>query len=180
MKQRRIKAAFIRGGTSKGVFFRAGDLPADPAERDAVLLSALGSPDPYGRQLDGLGGGISSVSKAVIVGRSARADADVDYTFAQVAVDRPVVDMAGTCGNLSSAVGPFAVEEGLVEAAGGETVVRVYNTNTDKIFLARFLVDEGEAVVDGLQAIPGAVSYTHLTLPTTDVGGCWRGGGGEF
>ena len=113
MKQRRIKAAFIRGGTSKGVFFRAGDLPADPAERDAVLLSALGSPDPYGRQLDGLGGGISSVSKAVIVGRSARADADVNYTFAQVAVDRPVVDMAGTCGNLSSAVGPFAVEEEL-------------------------------------------------------------------
>ena len=172
MKQRRIKAAFIRGGTSKGVFFRAGDLPADPAERDAVLLSALGSPDPYGRQLDGLGGGISSVSKAVIVGRSARADADVDYTFAQVAVDRPVVDMAGTCGNLSSAVGPFAVEEGLVEAPRGEIVVRVYNTNTDKIFLARFLVDEGEAVIDGLQAIPGVSTLgAPVALEFLDPGG---------
>ena len=153
-------------------FFRAADLPADPAERDAVLLSALGSPDPYGRQLDGLGGGISSVSKAVIVGRSARADADVDYTFAQVAVDRPVVDLAGTCGNLSSAVGPFAVEEGLVEAPRGEIVVRVYNTNTDKIFLARFLVDEGEAVIDGLQAIPGVSTLgAPVALEFLDPGG---------
>ena len=163
MKQARIKAAFIRGGTSKGVFFRAGDLPGgdgpDGARvRDAVLLAALGSPDPYARQLDGLGGGISSLSKAVIVGRSARSDADVDFTFAQVAVDRPVVDYAGTCGNLSSAVGPFAVDEGLFEANDGEAVVRVYNTNTDKIFHARFEVADGEAVVTGEQPIPGVAS----------------------
>ena len=126
MKQRRIKAAFIRGGTSKGVFFRAGDLPADEIERDVALLRALGSPDPYERQLDGLGGGLSSLSKAVIIGRSDRDDADIDYTFAQVSVTEPLVDYAGTCGNLSSATGPFAVDEGLIEASDGETVVRVW------------------------------------------------------
>ena len=151
MRQKRIKAAFIRGGTSKGVFFRAGDLPDDQALRDAVLLRVLGSPDPYERQLDGLGGGLSSLSKAVIIGRSAREDADIDYTFAQVSVDEPLVDYAGTCGNLSSATGPFAIDEGLIEAANGEMVVRVFNTNTAKIFHARFDVDEGEAVVEGGQ-----------------------------
>ena len=155
MKQRRIKAAFIRGGTSKGVFFRAGDLPDDVAQRNAVLLRALGSPDPYGRQLDGLGGGLSSLSKAVIIGRSARADADIDYTFAQVSVNEPFVDYAGTCGNLSSATGPFAVDEGLVEVGTGEAVVRVFNTNTSKIFHARFDVEDGEACVEGEQRIPG-------------------------
>ena len=99
MAQRRIPAAFIRGGTSKGVFFHAGDLPSDEAARDTIFLQALGSPDAYQRQLDGLGGGISSLSKAVIIARSRRPDADIDYTFAQVAVDEPVVDYASTCGN---------------------------------------------------------------------------------
>ena len=155
MNQRRIKAAFIRGGTSKGMFFRAGDLPEDAARRDAVLLRALGSPDPYERQLDGLGGGLSSLSKAVVVGRSARDDADINYTFAQVSVNEPLVDYAGTCGNLSSATGPFAVDEGLVDVPDGETVVRVFNTNTSKIFHARFDVWAGETVVDGEQRIPG-------------------------
>lgn len=155
MKQHRIKAAFIRGGTSKGVFFRAGDLPDDPELRDAVLLRALGSPDPYERQLDGLGGGLSSLSKAVIIARSARDDADIDYTFAQVSVTDPLVDYAGTCGNLSSATGPFAVDEGLIEANDGEMVVRVFNTNTAKIFHARFEVAHGEGVVEGPQRVPG-------------------------
>lgn len=155
MKQHRIRAAFIRGGTSKGVFFRAGDLPDDPQLRDAVLLRALGSPDPYERQLDGLGGGLSSLSKAVIIGPSARDDADIDYTFAQVSVTDPLVDYAGTCGNLSSATGPFAVDEGLIEAHDGEMVVRVFNTNTAKIFHARFEVAHGEGVVEGAQRIPG-------------------------
>jgi 2-methylaconitate cis-trans-isomerase PrpF len=158
MKQRRIRAAFIRGGTSKGVFFRAGDLPESLAERDAVLLRALGSPDPYERQLDGLGGGLSSVSKAVIIGRSARDDADIDYTFAQVSVNEPLVDYAGTCGNLSSATGRFAIDEELIEARDGENVVRVFNTNTSKIFLARFDVADGEAVIDGHQRISGVAS----------------------
>ncbi|MFY0611228.1 MAG: PrpF family protein [Hyphomicrobiaceae bacterium] len=155
MKQKRIKAAFIRGGTSKGVFFRAGDLPEQSTERDAILLRALGSPDPYERQLDGLGGGLSSLSKAVIIGRSARDDADIDYTFAQVSVDAPLVDYAGTCGNLSSATGPFTVDEGLIQVDDGEAVIRVFNTNTSKIFLARFDVRDGEATVEGEQRIPG-------------------------
>ena len=177
MKQRRIKAAFIRGGTSKGVFFRAGDLPDDPSERDAVLLRALGSPDPYERQLDGLGGGLSSLSKAVVIGRSARDDADIDYTFAQVSVNEPLVDYAGTCGNLSSATGPFAIDEGIIEAADGEAVVRVFNTNTSKIFHARFSVENGEAVVEGGQRIPGVNSAgARVALEFLSPGGSMTSG----
>ena len=146
MTQQRIPAAFIRGGTSKGVFFHARDLPQEQCTRDEIFLEVLGSPDRYQRQLDGLGGGISSLSKAVVIAPSARTDADIDYTFAQVAVDQPVVDYASTCGNLSSAVGPFAVDEALVEAPDGETVVRVYNTNTAKVFRARFEVRGGKAI----------------------------------
>ena len=176
MKQQRIKASFIRGGTSKGVFFRAGDLPGDPAQRDAILLRALGSPDPYQRQLDGLGGGLSSVSKAVVIGRSARDDADIDYTFAQVSVDEPLVDYAGTCGNLSAATGPFAIDERLIEAQDGEVVVRVFNTNTSKIFHARFDVADGESVVEGEQCIPG-VSHAggRVALEFLSPGGSMTG-----
>lgn len=177
MAQRRIRAAFIRGGTSKGVFFRAGDLPDNAKLRDAILLRALGSPDSYGRQLDGLGGGISSLSKAVIVGPSDRPGADVDFTFAQVAVDAPFVDYAGTCGNLSSAVGPFAVDEGIVPAHGGETVVRVFNTNTSKIFHARFYVQDAEAVVVGEQMIPGVSQPgAPVALEFLEPGGSMTGG----
>lgn len=155
MAQRRIPAAFIRGGTSKGVFFHARDLPGDQAARDRIFLDVLGSPDRYQRQLNGLGGGISSLSKAVVIAPSTHPDADIDYTFAQVAVDEPVVDYAATCGNLSSAVGPFAVDEGLIDAVDGQTTIRVFNTNTRKIYHARFVVKDGEAVVTGDQAIPG-------------------------
>jgi len=177
MRQRRIQAAFIRGGTSKGVFFRAGDLPENPDERDAILLRALGSPDPYQRQLDGLGGGLSSVSKAVIIGPSARDDADIDYTFAQVSVNEPLVDYAGTCGNLSSATGPFAVDEGLIAACDGENVVRVFNTNTSKIFLARFDVADDEAVVEGGQRIPGVASAgARVALEFLSPGGSMTSG----
>ena len=112
-----LPAVFMRGGSSKGVFFHARDLPAEREAVDRILLSVLGSPDPYGRQLDGMGGGISSLSKAVVIGPPTHPEADVDYTFAQVAVDRPVVDWRDNCGNLSSAVGPFAVDEGLVRRA---------------------------------------------------------------
>jgi 2-methylaconitate cis-trans-isomerase PrpF len=177
MKQRRIKAAFIRGGTSKGIFFRAGDLPDNSAERDAVLLRALGSPDPYERQLDGLGGGLSSLSKAVIIGRSARDDADIDYTFAQISVNEPLVDYAGTCGNLSSATGPFAVDEGIIESGDGEMVVRVFNTNTSKIFHARFAVEHGEAVVEGRQRIPGvSTAGARVALEFQSPGGSMTSG----
>lgn len=177
MKQHRIRAAFIRGGTSKGVFFRAGDLPDDPEQRDAVLLRALGSPDPYERQLDGLGGGLSSLSKAVIIGKSARDDADIDYTFAQVSVTDPLVDYAGTCGNLSSATGPFAVDEGLIEGRDGEMVVRVFNTNTAKIFHARFDVAHGEGVVEGPQRIPGvSQAGARVALEFLAPGGSMTGG----
>lgn len=155
MSQVFTPAVFMRGGSSKGVFFHARDLPAAPDARDRLLLSVLGSPDPYGRQLNGMGGGISSLSKAVIIGPPTHADADIDYTFAQVSVDRPVVDWGSNCGNLSSAVGPFAVDEGLVRASDGEALIRIHQTNTRKLIHARFPVVDGKAVVTGGFAIPG-------------------------
>lgn len=168
----RIPAVFIRGGTSKGVFFHARDLPEDPAERDAIFLTVIGSPDPYGRQLDGMGGGYSSVSKAVVIAPSNRADADVDFTFAQVVVDKPLVDYAQTCGNLSSAVGPFAVDEGLVQVADGPAVVRVFNTNTSKIYHAHFDVRGGRAVEVGDFVLPGVSgSAARIRLDYVDPGG---------
>ena len=128
MSQTKIPAVFLRGGSSKGVFFHGRDLPESREARDPIFLSALGSPDPYGRQLDGMGGGISSLSKAVVIDPATRDDADVNYTFAQIGVDQPVVDYGSTCGNLSSAVGPFAVDEGLVDVSDGEALVRIFNT----------------------------------------------------
>ena len=113
MALRSARAVFMRGGTSKALVFRAEDLPADRAEWDPIFLAAVGSPDPNGRQLDGMGGGISSLSKVCVVGPPSRGDADVDYTFAQIAIDRAEVDYAGNCGNMSSAIGPFALDEGL-------------------------------------------------------------------
>src|SRR6266446_2013727 len=113
MAQKRIKAVFMRGGTSKAVVFRRSDLPSDPAAWDDIFLAVMGSPDPNGRQLDGMGGGISSLSKICIVGPPSRPDADIDYTFAQVSVKYSSVDYSANCGNMSSAMGPFAAEEGL-------------------------------------------------------------------
>ena len=156
MNQDFLPAVFMRGGSSKGVFFHARDLPPERGAVDRILLSVLGSPDPYGRQLDGMGGGISSLSKAVVIGPPTRPGADVDYTFAQVAVDRPVVDRRDNCGNLSSAVGPFAVDEGLVRAAAdGEALVRIHQVNTRKLIHARFPVRDGRAEVRGDFAIAG-------------------------
>ena len=160
MSQSFISARFYRGGTSKGVFFHARDLPSDRAAIDAMLLSALGSPDPYGRQLNGMGGGTSSLSKAVIIGPPSHPDADVDYTFVQIAVEEPVADWSGNCGNLSSAVGPFAVDEGLVDGGvvkggDGEALVRIYQTNSGKLIHARFPVRGGKAEVQGDFAIAG-------------------------
>src|SRR5713226_7259802 len=121
MAQHRVRAVYMRGGTSRCLAFHERDLPPAGPERDHILLSALGSPDPYGRQLDGLGGGISSLSKAFIIGAPTHPDAQVDYTFAQVEIGRAVVDYTGNCGNCSSAVGPFAIDERIVPYANGET-----------------------------------------------------------
>ena len=155
MARQRIPAVFVRGGSSKGVVFHARHLPHEASDRDRILLAVLGSPDPFGRQLNGMGGGISSLSKAAIVSPSSRDDADVDYTFAQVAVDRPVVDYGSNCGNLASAIGPFAIDEGLVSVQGPEAVVRIFNTNTSKIIHARFDVKDGQAAETGEFVIPG-------------------------
>ncbi len=155
MDQAFIPAVFMRGGSSKGVFFHAKDLPRDRAKQDAIFLAVLGSPDPYGRQLDGMGGGISSLSKAVIIGPPTHPDADVDYSFAQVAVDRPLVDWSSNCGNLCSAVGPFAVDEGLVRAPDGEALVRIHQVNTKRLIHARFPVRGGRARTAGDFAMAG-------------------------
>jgi 2-methylaconitate isomerase len=151
----RIPAVFMRGGTSNAIVFNAKDLPRDRALWDEIFIAAIGSPDPYGRQLDGMGGGISSLSKVCVVGPSTRADADIDYTFAQVAVKEARVDYSGNCGNMSSAMGPYAVDEGIVQARGSDALVRVHNTNTKKIIWSRFTLEEGAAAVDGDLAIPG-------------------------
>ncbi|HET7876371.1 MAG TPA: PrpF domain-containing protein, partial [Methylomirabilota bacterium] len=162
MSQRRIRAVYMRGGTSRCLVFHERDLPPAGPERDRVLLAALGSPDPYGRQLDGLGGGISSLSKACIIGPPGHPDADVDYTFAQIEVSKATVDYKGNCGNCSSAVGPFAIDERLVKLEHpdftGETLVRIHNTNTKKLIVAHVPVTDGEAAVEGdfeLAGVPG-------------------------
>ena len=176
MKQMRIPAVFMRGGTSNAVVFNAKDLPRDRALWDEIFLAAIGSPDPYGRQLDGMGGGISSLSKVCVVGPSSRDDADIDYTFAQVAVKEAKVDYSGNCGNMSSAMGPFAIDEGLVRASGREALVRIYNTNTRKIIWSRFALDDGLAAVDGDLAIPGvAGSGAPVKLEFREPGGATTG-----
>jgi len=166
----------MRGGTSRALFFHAADLPQDAGERDKVLLAALGSPDPYGRQLDGLGGGISSLSKAVIVGPPSHPRAEVDYTFAQVSVGEPLVDYRGNCGNCTSAVGPFAIDERLVPALEPVTTVRLYNTNTKKLVVARVPVVGGAAAVEGdfeLQGVAGRAA--RIALDFLDPGGAATG-----
>ena len=114
----RLPATWMRGGTSKGLFFDPADLPADPAQRDALLLRALGSPDPYGTQMDGIGGATSSTSKVALVARSTRPGFDLDYRFGAVAIDEPMIDWSGNCGNLSAAVGVFALARGLIAPSG--------------------------------------------------------------
>ena len=177
MHQQRIRAAFIRGGTSKAVVFRRQDLPDAPAEWDPIFLALMGSPDPNGRQLDGMGGGISSLSKVCVVGPPSRPDADVDYTFAQIGVKDSGVDYSANCGNMSSAIGPFAVEEGLVEAPrDGDAVVRIHNTNTKKIIIARFPMRDGAPAITGDMALDGvAGTAAPVRLEFTDPGGARTG-----
>jgi 2-methylaconitate cis-trans-isomerase PrpF len=163
--QVRVPCVLMRGGTSRGPFFLADDLPADPAARDAVLLKVMGTPHPL--QVDGLGGANPLTSKVAIVSRSERPDADVDYLFAQVAVDRPVVDTGPNCGNMLSAVGPFAIEAGLVPACDGETTVRIFNRNTSSLVEAVIQTPggaveyEGDARIDG---VAGAAAPIRLSF----------------
>jgi 2-methylaconitate cis-trans-isomerase PrpF len=178
MRQRRFRAVFMRGGTSKAVMFRRADLPEDRGEWDAIFLAALGSPDADGRQLDGMGGGLSSLSKVCVVGPATRPDADVDYTFGQVSVREALVDYGGSCGNMSSAIGPFALEEGLLPDAprDGEITVRIHDTNAGRIIVSRFEAAGGEALVDGPLALDG-VSGTGapIRLDFVDPGGARSG-----
>jgi 2-methylaconitate cis-trans-isomerase PrpF len=176
MKQTRIPAVFMRGGTSKGLMFQQAHLPEDRREWDRIFLRALGSPDPYGRQLDGMGGGISSLSKVCIVGPSTHPDADVDYTFAQILVKEALVEYSALCGNMSSAVGPFAVDEGMVKATGKQITVRIHNTNTKKIIASTFGIDDGQAAVDGELVIPGVDGPgAPVSLEFLDPGGATTG-----
>jgi 2-methylaconitate cis-trans-isomerase PrpF len=176
MSQQRIRAVYMRGGTSRCLVFHEEDLPRSRTARDRILSAALGSPDPYGRQLDGLGGGISSLSKACIIGPPSHPDADVDYTFAQIDVKNPLVDYAGNCGNCSSAVGPFAIDEKLLVPSGNPAIVRIHNTNTHKRILAHVPVEDGEAAVTGEFELPGVAGRgARITLDFLEPGGAVTG-----
>ncbi|PWY77269.1 DUF453-domain-containing protein [Aspergillus sclerotioniger CBS 115572] len=154
-KQHQLPAAYYRGGTSRAVFFKQDDLPAERSKWDPIFRGVIGSPDPYGRQLDGLGGGISSLSKICVVGKPTHPDADIDYTFVSLGVKTPDVDYSSNCGNMISAVGPFAVDYGLVSPGPDSACVRIHNTNTGKIIHASFPVLDGEAASSGDFAIDG-------------------------
>ena len=172
-----INAVFARGGSSNAVIFHERDLPVDKRLWEPLFRHVMGSPDPYGRQLNGMGGGISSLSKVVVVAPSARDDADVDYTFVQVGVRDGVIDYGMFCGNMAASVGPFAVDEGVVSVADGPAVVRVYNTNTNKIYHARFMVADGLAVEAGAFTIPGVSgSGARIDLEFIDPGGARTAG----
>jgi 2-methylaconitate cis-trans-isomerase PrpF len=169
-----LRLSILRGGTSRGLFFHENDLPADRSSIERILLNVFGSPDV--RQINGLGGATSQTSKAAIIGPSTRPDADVDYTFAQVSVTRPVVDWGGNCGNISSAVGPFAIDSGLVRAESPMTSVRIHNTNTGKIIVATVPVEGGRARADGDYAIPGVPGTgARIQLDFHDPGGSVSG-----
>ncbi|AHG40515.1 3-methylitaconate isomerase [Pseudomonas syringae CC1557] len=169
--QIRIPATYMRGGTSKGVFFRLTDLPETaqtpgPA-RDALLLRVIGSPDPYEKQIDGMGGATSSTSKAVIVSRSSRPGHDVDYLFGQVSIDKPFIDWSGNCGNLSAAVGSFAIARDLVDAShvpqDGIAIVRIWQANIGKTIIAHVPVSNGEVQETGDFELDG------VTFPAAEV-----------
>lgn len=170
----KIPCSLMRGGTSRGPFFLRSDLPRSPDERDAILLSVLGA--GHELQVDGIGGGNPLTSKVAIVGPATRPDADVDYLFAQVKVTERVVDTSPNCGNMLSAVGPFAIERGLVAATAGETTLRIHNVNTGKIIIARVQTPDGHVTYDGeatIDGVPGTAAPIYLTF--LDVAGAKTG-----
>jgi 2-methylaconitate isomerase len=182
--QIRIPATYMRGGTSKGVFFKVSDLPASAqvpgAARDKLLLRVIGSPDPYAKQTDGMGGATSSTSKTVLLSRSSRPGHDVDYLFGQVSIDQPFVDWSGNCGNLSAAVGPYAIANGLVDKAripdNGVAVVRIWQANISKTILAHVPVtngqpqETGDFELDGV-TFPAAEVVLDFEDPADEAGG---------
>lgn len=174
MQQLKIPCVFMRGGTSRGAYLWAADLPADPAARDQVILAIYGSPDV--RQIDGLGGGDSLTSKVAILAPPSRPDADIDYTFGQVGITTASIDYKPNCGNISSGVGPYAILRGLVPAVEPITRVRIHNTNTRKIIVAEVPVKDGEVLVDGDCAIDGVPGTgARILLDFQDVGGSATG-----
>ncbi|WP_133179238.1 2-methylaconitate cis-trans isomerase PrpF [Shewanella decolorationis] len=169
--QIKVAATYMRGGTSKGVFFRLQDLPEaaqvpGPA-RDALLLRVIGSPDPYGKQIDGMGGATSSTSKTVILSKSSQADHDVDYLFGQVSIDKPFVDWSGNCGNLTAAVGAFAISNGLIDAdripQNGICTVRIWQANIGKTIIAHV------PITDGMVQETGDFELDGVTFPAAEV-----------
>ena len=171
--QTRIPCILIRGGTSKGAYFFADDLPEDPALRDAVLLAVMGSPDP--RQIDGLGGGDSLTSKVAIISHSARSDADVDYLFAQVLVNEARVDFGQNCGNILAGVGPFAIEQGMVDMRDDHTPVVIHMVNSNQIAIARVPTPNGSVLYAGevkIDGVPGAAAPIPVTFRDTAGSSC--------
>jgi len=177
MEQHWIKATYYRGGTSKGVFFQKKDLPTqDEKELNKIFLKVIGSPDPNGRQLNGMGGGVSSVSKCVIISPSERDDADVDYNFIQIAVDQPIAEWNNNCGNLSGAVGPYAIQEGIIKPKEGENKIRIYQVNTDKIIHSTFNVKDGKPEIEGDYTIAGVYGgASKVRLDYLEPGGSGTG-----
>ncbi|HCE3033581.1 TPA: 2-methylaconitate cis-trans isomerase PrpF [Vibrio parahaemolyticus] len=183
MSQIKVPATYMRGGTSKGVFFNLEDLPPEAqvagAARDKLLLRVIGSPDPYAKQIDGMGGATSSTSKTVIVSRSSRDDHDVDYLFGQVSIDKPFVDWSGNCGNLSAAIGPFAIHAGLIPQEripeNGIVTVRVWQMNISKTILVHvpivngFVQETGEFELDGV-TFPAAEIQVDFVDPADGEG----------
>lgn len=183
MSQIKVPATYMRGGTSKGVFFNLEDLPSEAQvageARDKLLLRVIGSPDPYGKQIDGMGGATSSTSKTVIVSRSSRDDHDVDYLFGQVSIDKPFVDWSGNCGNLSAAIGPFAIHAGLIPPdripENGIVTVRVWQVNISKTILVHvpivngFVQETGEFELDGV-TFPAAEIQVDFVDPADGEG----------
>ncbi|HCG7380377.1 TPA: 2-methylaconitate cis-trans isomerase PrpF [Vibrio parahaemolyticus] len=183
MSQIKVPATYMRGGTSKGVFFNLEDLPSEAQvageARDKLLLRVIGSPDPYGKQIDGMGGATSSTSKTVIVSRSSRDDHDVDYLFGQVSIDKPFVDWSGNCGNLSAAIGPFAIHAGLIPQdripENGIVTVRVWQVNISKTILVHvpivngFVQETGEFELDGV-TFPAAEIQVDFVDPAAGEG----------
>ena len=169
--QFKVPATYMRGGTSKGVFFRLQDLPSAAqvpgAARDALLLRVIGSPDPYGKQTDGMGAATSSTSKTVILSKSTRPDHDIDYLFGQVSIDKPFVDWSGNCGNLTSAVGPFGISNGLVDPArvpqNGTAIIRIWQANIGKTIIAHVQMTNGSVQETGDFELDG------VTFPAAEV-----------
>jgi len=164
----RVPCVIMRGGTSKAVFIKENDLPSDPQLRDRIILAIFGSPDV--RQIDGLAGADPLTSKLAIIGPSTHPDADVDYTFGQVSIDQPLIDYSGNCGNISSAVGPFAIDESMVKAVEPVTTVRIHNKNTGKILVAEVPVKDGKARVTGdckIDGVPGTAAPILMDFAAT-------------